>query len=38
MRGWSKITKAEWAALGGLKNSNLCRNMRGGRWVYYRRD
>jgi hypothetical protein len=32
----TRITKAEWTALGGLRNSNLARIERGGRWVYYK--
>jgi hypothetical protein len=38
MTGWHRITKAAWASLGGLRNSNLCRNMRSGRWLYYKRN
>lgn len=31
-----RITKKEWDALGGLKNSDLARVMHGGRWYYYK--
>lgn len=31
-----RITKAEWQALGGLRNSNLYRVQRNGRWYYYK--
>jgi hypothetical protein len=37
MKDWTRISKAEWRAEGGLRNSNLCRVMRAGRWVHYRR-
>lgn len=37
MVGWYRITKKEWASLGGLRNSDLCRRMVSGRWIYYRR-
>ncbi len=30
-----KITKREWQALGGLRNSDLYRVQRNGRWHYY---
>lgn len=32
----TRITKREWAALGGLRNPDLARVMRGGRWYYYK--
>lgn len=38
MTGWYRITKAEWAARGGLRNSDNIRNMRGNRWAYYARN
>lgn len=31
-----RITKQEWYARGGLKNSSLYRTWRGGRWQYFR--
>lgn len=31
-----KITKAEWDRLGGLRNSQLFRAQKAGRWHYYR--
>ena len=30
-----RITKKEWVALGGLRNSDLYRVQRNGRWCYY---
>jgi len=31
-----RITKAEWQALGGLRNSDLFRQQRNGKWFYYK--
>jgi hypothetical protein len=31
-----RISKKEWTGLGGLKNSDLYRVQRNGRWFYYR--
>lgn len=37
MTGWTRITKAEWQRLGGLKNSKLARKTNAaGRWIYYK--
>lgn len=36
MKGRIKITKAEWANLGGLRNSSIFRVERNGRWHYYK--
>lgn len=33
--GRRAITKAEWVALGGLRNSRLFRVQRGARWHHY---
>ena len=30
-----RISKAEWETKGGLRNSNLYRVQKGGRWYYY---
>lgn len=30
-----RITKEDWRAMGGLRNSRLYRKMYGGRWYYY---
>ena len=36
MQGSRKITKAEWSALGGLRNSRYWRRQTAsGRWLYY---
>ena len=32
---YTRITKREWIALGGLQNSRLFRRMRGGAWQYF---
>jgi hypothetical protein len=32
----TQISKTEWERLGGLRNPDLCRIMRGGRWRYYK--
>lgn len=32
----TRITKREWDSLGGLRNPDLCRIMKGNRWRYYK--
>ncbi|QIG76917.1 hypothetical protein EVC30_088 [Rhizobium phage RHph_Y1_11] len=32
----TRISKKEWVALGGLKNTDLYRVQKNGRWVYYK--
>lgn len=32
----TRITKAEWTRLGGLRNTDLFRVQKNGRWVYYK--
>lgn len=32
---YTRITKREWSALGGCRNTRLFRRMRSGAWQYY---
>lgn len=36
MSGWQRMTKQHWYASGGLRNTDLFRVQRNGRWHYYR--